>query len=203
MEDGRQLAPPRCGNGPAPAVTGGAAVPQSDGCTGSEWVGPRHHRGTAVEHHAGIDVSLERSSVCVVDATGRIVREAKVASEPEALVDFFRRLGLPLARVGLEAGPLSQWLHAGLAGAGFEAVLLETRQVKAALSAMIVKTDCPPRAAGRSGTPGQGCARHRPALAHGLVPAGAPQVAAGAGGPGAAGRAQALAGQAAGRGAEY
>src|SRR6476660_4847614 len=70
-----------------------------------------------MEHHAGIDVSLERSSVCVVDATGRIVREAKVASEPEALVDFFRRLGLPLARVGLEAGPLSQWLHAGLAGA--------------------------------------------------------------------------------------
>ena len=94
-----------------------------------------------MEHYAGIDVSLERSSVCVVDATGRIVREAKVASEPEALVDLFRRLGIPLTRVGLEAGPLSQWLHAGLTGAGFEAVLLETRHVKAALSAMIVKTD--------------------------------------------------------------
>src|SRR5689334_16485987 len=94
-----------------------------------------------MEHYAGIDVSLERSSVCVVDATGRIVREAKVASEPGALVRFFRELGLPLARVGLEAGPLSQWLHAGLTGAGFEAVLLETRHVKAALSAMIVKTD--------------------------------------------------------------
>ena len=63
------------------------------------------------------------------------------ASEPEALVGFFRRLGLPLTRVGLEAGPLSQWLHAGLTGAGFEAVLLETRHVKAALSAMVVKTD--------------------------------------------------------------
>src|ERR671932_2729780 len=110
-------------------------------CTGSERVGPRHHRGTAVEHYAGIDVSLERSRVCVVDGTGRIVREAKVASEPEALVDFFRRLGLPLARVGLEAGPLSQWLHAGLAGAGLEAGLGETRHVKAALSAMTVKTD--------------------------------------------------------------
>src|SRR4051794_7822292 len=77
-----------------------------------------------MDHYAGIDVSLERSSVCVVDATGRIIREAKVASEPEALVAFFRRLGVPLARVGLEAGPLSQWLHAGLAGANFEAVLL-------------------------------------------------------------------------------
>jgi transposase len=94
-----------------------------------------------MEHYAGIDVALERSSVCVVDGTGRIVREAKVPSEPEALVAFFRELGLPVTRIGLEAGPLSQWLHAGLTAAGFEVVLLETRQVKAALSAMVVKTD--------------------------------------------------------------
>ena len=67
-----------------------------------------------MEHYAGIDVSLEQSSVCVVDATGRIVREAKVASEPEALVRFFGQLGVVVTRIGLEAGPLSQWLHAGL-----------------------------------------------------------------------------------------
>ena len=60
-----------------------------------------------MEHYAGIDVSLERSSICVVDATGRIVREAKVPSEPEALVAFFQQLGLPVTRIGLEAGPLS------------------------------------------------------------------------------------------------
>jgi transposase len=94
-----------------------------------------------MEHYAGIDVSLEQSSVCVVDATGKIVREAKVASEPKALAILFQQLGMPVTRIGLEAGPLSQWLHAGLTGAGFEAVLLETRQVKAALSAMVVKTD--------------------------------------------------------------
>jgi transposase len=94
-----------------------------------------------MEYYAGIDVSLERSSVCVVDATGKIIREAKVASEPEALAGFFAGLGLAVTRIGLEAGPLSQWLHAGLSEAGFEAVLLETRHVKAALSAMIVKTD--------------------------------------------------------------
>jgi len=94
-----------------------------------------------VEHHAGIDVSLELSSVCVVDGRGKIVREAKVASEPDALVSFFKGLGLPVKLIGLEAGPLSQWLHAGLMRAGFDAVLLETRHVKAALSAMTVKTD--------------------------------------------------------------
>ena len=77
------------------------------------------------------------SSVCVVDGTGRIIRETKVASEPEALVGFFAGLGVAVTRIGLEAGPLSQWLHAGLTEAGFEAVLLETRQVKAALSAMV------------------------------------------------------------------
>lgn len=94
-----------------------------------------------MDHYAGIDVSLEQSSVCVVDAMGQIVREAKVASEPDALIAFLRELHLPLARIGLEAGPLSQWLHAALVAAGYEAVLLETRHVKAALSAMIVKTD--------------------------------------------------------------
>lgn len=94
-----------------------------------------------MEHYAGIDVSLELSSVCVVDAKGRILKEAKVGSEPDALVSFFERLGFPVKRIGLEAGPLSQWLHAGLTQAGFETVLLETRHVKAALSAMTVKTD--------------------------------------------------------------
>jgi transposase len=94
-----------------------------------------------MDYYAGIDVSLELSSICVVDATGQIVREVKVASEPEALVAFLTSLGLPLTRIGLEAGPLSQWLYAGLAKVGHAVVLLETRHVKAALSAMIVKTD--------------------------------------------------------------
>lgn len=94
-----------------------------------------------MEYYAGIDVSLELSSVCVVDGKGKIIKEAKVGSEPGALVDFLRGLGMPLTCIGLEAGPMSQWLHAGLTKAGFETVLLETRHVKAALSAMTVKTD--------------------------------------------------------------
>ncbi len=94
-----------------------------------------------MEHYAGIDVSLEESSLCIVDATGKVLREVKVASEPEELIRYFNELDLPVSRIGLEAGPLSQWLQAGLVASGRDAVLLETRHVKAALSAMTVKTD--------------------------------------------------------------
>ena len=91
--------------------------------------------------HVGIDVSLERSSVCVVDVGGKIVAEAKIESHPDAIINFLRKLGLSIERIGLEAGPLSQWLHVGLTKGSFETVLLEPRHVKAALSAMTVKTD--------------------------------------------------------------
>jgi transposase len=59
-----------------------------------------------VEYYAGIDVSLEASSVCVVDGSGKIVKEAKVPSEPEALIAWFKALPFGRARIGLEAGPL-------------------------------------------------------------------------------------------------
>jgi transposase len=94
-----------------------------------------------MDHYAGIDVSLECSSVCVVDAMGKIVREAKPASEPEALIAWFRSLGFELARIGLEAGPLSQWLYAAMKKAGLAVELLETRHVSDAFQAMPVKSD--------------------------------------------------------------
>jgi transposase len=92
-------------------------------------------------HYAGIDVSLESSTICVVDGAGKILREAKVASEPEALIAWFRSLGLPLERIGLEAGPLSQWLYAALREARFAVELLETRHVRDAFKSMPVKSD--------------------------------------------------------------
>jgi len=59
-----------------------------------------------MDYYAGIDVSLEASSVCVIDGSGKIVREAKIASEPEALSLFLRSLGFEVTRIGLEAGAL-------------------------------------------------------------------------------------------------
>jgi len=94
-----------------------------------------------MDYYAGIDVSLECSSVCVVEANGKIVRESKIASEPEALIAWFGSLGFGLERIGLEAGPLSQWLYAGMREAGLAVELLETRHVRKAFETMPVKSD--------------------------------------------------------------
>jgi transposase len=97
--------------------------------------------GRPMNYYVGIDVSLEASSVCVVNGEGKIIREGKVASEPEDLIQWLLALKLDLARIGLEAGPLSQWLHAALRHAGFAVELLETRHVHNAFKIMPVKTD--------------------------------------------------------------
>jgi transposase len=100
-----------------------------------------HHQGMFMKQYAGIDVSLESSSICVVDAEGRIICEAKVSSESDALVEWFVRHGVVMERIGLEAGPLSQWLYIAMSRAGLAVELLETRHVRAAFKTMPVKTD--------------------------------------------------------------
>ena len=70
-----------------------------------------------MDHFAGLDVSVKETSVCIVDDTGKIVREVKVASEPDALLLVLTNPTYHFKRIGLEAGPLSQWLFNGLAEA--------------------------------------------------------------------------------------
>ncbi len=88
-----------------------------------------------------LDVSLASTALCALNAHGKVVKEAKVDSEPAALIAILRTLPGNIVAVGLEAGPLSQWLHRHLSEAGLPVVLLETRQVKGALKAMPIKTD--------------------------------------------------------------
>ena len=94
-----------------------------------------------MEHFAGLDVSVKETSVCVVDDTGKIIREVKVASEPGTLLAVLKNPAYHLKRIGLEAGPLSQWLFSALAEAGLPAICVETRHMRAALKAQINKTD--------------------------------------------------------------
>ena len=67
-----------------------------------------------MEYFAGLDVSVKETSVCIVDDAGRIVPEARVASEPEALLAVLNNPSYRFRRIGLEAGPLSQWLYSAL-----------------------------------------------------------------------------------------
>ncbi len=94
-----------------------------------------------MEHSAGLDVSVKETNVCIVDDAGKIVREVKVASEPEALLAVLTNPAYRFKRIGLEAGPLSQWLFSALAEAGLPAICVETRHMRAALKAQINKTD--------------------------------------------------------------
>src|SRR5450432_2196741 len=94
-----------------------------------------------MDHFAGLDVSVKETSVCVVDDTGRITKEVKVASEPDALLAVLTNPTCHLKRIGLEAGPLSQWLFSALAEAGLPMICVETRHMRAALKAQINKTD--------------------------------------------------------------
>ena len=94
-----------------------------------------------MDHFAGLDVSVKETSVCIVNDTGRIVKEVKAASEPQALLKVLGNPTYRFKRIGLEAGPLSQWLFSGLAEAGLPVVCVETRHMQAVLKAQINKTD--------------------------------------------------------------
>jgi transposase len=94
-----------------------------------------------MDYFAGLDVSVKETSVCIVDDTGRLVREVKVASEPEALLPVMTNPIYRFKRIGLEAGPLSQWLFSALAEAGLPVICVETRHMRAVLQAQINKTD--------------------------------------------------------------
>lgn len=92
-------------------------------------------------YYAGLDVSLEESSVCVVDSEGEVIAEAKVASEPSAIAAYLARWSDGLVKVAHEAGGLAPWLHGGLQDHGLTVVCLETRRMKAYAKASPVKTD--------------------------------------------------------------
>ena len=94
-----------------------------------------------MDHFAGLDVSVKETSVCIVDDTGGLVREAKVASEPEALLSVLKNRAYHFKRIGLEAGPLSQWPFSALGEAGLPAICVETRHMRAVLKPQINKTD--------------------------------------------------------------
>jgi transposase len=109
---------------------------------GHRCTGPKHQKEKrSMDYFAGLDVSVKDTSVCIVDEAGKIVREVKVASEPDTLLAVLTNPAYHFKRIGLEAGPLSQWLFSALAEADLPVVCVETRHMRAVLKAQINKTD--------------------------------------------------------------
>ena len=102
-----------------------------------------------MDYFAGLDVSVKATSVCIVDDTGKIVREAKVTSEPGALLAVLKNPAYHFKRIGLEAGPLSQWLFSSLAEAGLPAICVETRHMQAVLKGRSTRPTAMTHAASR------------------------------------------------------
>src|ERR1700742_1532498 len=94
-----------------------------------------------MDHFAGMDVSVKETSVCILDDAGKILKEVKVASEPQALLTVLGNPAYGFKRIGPEAGPLSQWLFSALAEAELPVICVETRHMQAVLKAQINKTD--------------------------------------------------------------
>src|SRR5690242_21965648 len=91
--------------------------------------GLKHQRrSAAMQHYVGLDLSVKETSVCIIDKAGKVIREVKVATKPVPILAVLTEEGLAIERIGLEAGPLSQWLFSALAEAGLP-VRSEERRV--------------------------------------------------------------------------
>ena len=95
-----------------------------------------------MDHFAGLDVSVKETSICILDDAGKIVKEVKVASEPHALLKVLGNPTYSLKRIGLEAGPLSQWLFSALAEAELPVICVETRPSTASEADSCAAANC-------------------------------------------------------------
>jgi transposase len=94
-----------------------------------------------MQHYVGLDVSLSETAICVIDHDGIVIREGKVASEPEAITAWLIELDISVTRVGLEIGGLARWLYAELRAAGWPAICIDPRRLRGLTKTMPIKTD--------------------------------------------------------------
>jgi transposase len=94
-----------------------------------------------MEYYVGLDVSLKRTSICVVNQTGSVLREGVVDSEPEAIAAFVRSKAPGAVRIGLETGPTATWLWTELKQLGLPVICIDARHARAVLKMQINKSD--------------------------------------------------------------
>ena len=99
----------------------------------------------ADRHYAGLDVSLDSTTVCVVDDAGAVVWRGKCPSDAKAIAATLAERAPALARAGLETGLLSNWLTLSLRRLRVPVACLDARHAKAALRMQVNKMVCPGR----------------------------------------------------------
>jgi len=90
---------------------------------------------------SGSDVSLVKTAILVVDRDGGVQWQGKVPSGPGPLIKRLTEWLGNIELAGIEACPLSEWLHRALREAGIPIVCIETRQAQRFLSSRPIKTD--------------------------------------------------------------
>ena len=93
-----------------------------------------------MELYVGLDVSLDETSVCVVNASGKVTWQGKCLSTPEAIAETLKAKAPSAIRIALKSGSLSTWHWHALKGMGLPVVCIDARHAKAALTMQINKT---------------------------------------------------------------
>lgn len=94
-----------------------------------------------MDRYVGLDVSQEKTHVCIVDCDGTTVWSGQCRSTPDAIAKTIDRQAISAVRVGLESGPLAPWHWHALKASGLPVICIDARHAKAALNMQLNKTD--------------------------------------------------------------
>ncbi len=92
-------------------------------------------------YYIGLDVSLKKTAICVVDDAGSLVWQGASDTHPEMITDAVRHWVDELVMIGLETGSSTPWLARGLRSGGLAVVVMDARRAADAMKARPVKTD--------------------------------------------------------------
>jgi len=93
------------------------------------------------QFYAGLDVSLEKTAICIVNYDGDIIKEKMVNTDPDSIDNFFKSTGITLDKIGVESSNLTIWLYWTLKERQYNIISIEVRRAAAFMSAQKVKTD--------------------------------------------------------------
>lgn len=78
-----------------------------------------------MEQFVGLDVSQDKTHVCVIGSDGKVVWQGTCPSTPEEISRAVKAKAPKAIRIGLESGPLSTWHWHALKAEGLPVICLD------------------------------------------------------------------------------